>query len=113
MPKSRRAKQFQPFDALHGLKEAIAAKERIPTPRRYLTEDMIEEINKTLNQLKKGQLITVVYYGAYEQDYLQLTGPVTTVDPYWHTLQIGSTAIDFPEILELQIVLQNQNLLSV
>lgn len=29
MSRSRRAKQFQPFDALRGLKEAIAAKEKV------------------------------------------------------------------------------------
>lgn len=101
MPRPRRAKQFQPFDALVGLREAIAAKERIPTPRRYLTEDGIAEINRALNDLRKGQLITVVYYGVYEEDYLQITGPVTKVDPYWHSLQIGNIAIDFAEIVEL------------
>lgn len=98
MPRSRRAKQFQPFDALRGLKEAIAAKEKVPTPRRFLSEDMIAEIDKMLNSLRKGQIVTVVYYGAYEQEYLQLTGPVMKVDPYWHSLQIGNTTIDFPEI---------------
>ena len=101
MPRSRRAKQFQPFDALRGLKEAIAAKEKVPTPRRYLSEDAIAEIDKALNSLRKGQVVTVVYYGAYEQDYLQLTGPVMKVDPYWHSLQIGNISIDFPEIDQL------------
>ena len=101
MPRSKRAKQFQPFDALVGLREAIAAKERVPTPRRYLSEDAIAEINKILNSLQKGQLVTVIYYGEYEQDYLQLTGPVFKVDPYWHSLQIESISIDFSEIYAL------------
>lgn len=101
MPRSRRAKQFQPFNALKGLFEAIAAKERIPMPRRYLTEEMIAEINKTLNMLKKGQIVTVVYYESTEQDYLQLTGPVIKVDPYWHYLKIGDTEVEFSEIYEL------------
>lgn len=101
MPRSRRAKQFQPFDALQGLKEAIAAKERIVEPRCCLTDDAIAEINDTLVSLHKGQIVTVVYYGAYEQMYLQLTGPVTKVDSYWHSLQIGNTTIDFPEIAKL------------
>ena len=98
MTRSRRAKQFQPFDALRGLKEAIAAKEKIPTPKRHLSEDSIAEIDKILNSLRKGQIVTVVYYGVYEQDYLQLTGPVMKVDPYWHSLQIGNITIDFQEI---------------
>lgn len=101
MPRSRRAKQFMPFDALRGLKEAIAAKERVIEPRRYPSEDAIAEINEKLLGLHKGQIVTVVYYGIYEQIYLQLTGPVTKVDPYWHHLQIGNTTIEFPEIDQL------------
>lgn len=101
MPRSRRAKQFMPFDALRGLREAIAAKEKIPVDRRSLSEDMIAELNQTLNSLRRGQVVTVIYYSEYEQDYLQLTGPVTKVDPYWHSLQIGSTVIDFSEINQL------------
>lgn len=98
MPRAKRAKQFQPFDALTGLREAIAAKERITVPKRELTEDSIAEINKTLLELQKGQIITVVYYELYEQNYLQLTGPVTKIDPYWNSLQIGSTVLNFPDI---------------
>ena len=101
MPRARRAKQFMPFDALRGLKEAIAAKERVIEPRRYPSEDAIAEINATLLGLHKGQIITVVYYGIYEQVYLQLTGPVTKVDSYWQNLQVGNTTIEFPEIDQL------------
>ena len=48
------------FDALKGLKEAIAEKERIPTPRRILSEDAIAEINAQLMSLKSGNVATVV-----------------------------------------------------
>ena len=101
MPRSRRAKQFMPFDALTGLREAIAAKERVIEPRRYPSEDAIAEINAKLLDLQKGQIITVVYYGDYEQRYLQLTGPVIKVDSYWHSIQIENITIDFSEIYEL------------
>lgn len=101
MPRSKRAKQFAPFDALSGLREAIAAKERVTEPRRYPSEDAIAEINATLLSLHKGQIITVVYYGVYEQVYLQLTGPVSKVDSYWQNLKIGNTTIDFPVIDQL------------
>ena len=102
MPRSRRAKQFMPF-TMPGLKEAIAAKERVTEPRRYPSEDAIAEINDVLLNLCKGQLITVVYYGVYEQVYLQLTGPVARVDQQWHTLQIGNQLINFPEIYAIQV----------
>lgn len=101
MPRSKRAKIFSSFDALTGLKEAIAAKERVTEPRRYPSEDAIAEINAKLLDLHKGQIITVVYYGDYEQRYLQLTGPVIKVDSYWHSIQIENTTIDFSEIYEL------------
>ena len=101
MPRSRRAKQFMPFDALRGLKEAIAAKERVIEPRRYPSDDAIAEINASLLDLQKGQIITVVYYGIYEQAYLQLTGPVSKIDSYWSNLQIGNTVISFSEIDQL------------
>ena len=101
MTRARRAKQFMPFDALVGLRDAIAAKERITEPRRYLTDDAITEINDSLLELKKGQIMTVVYYGIYEQTYLQLTGAVTKVDPYWHSLQLGNVVLDFREIYKI------------
>ena len=101
MPRSSRAKQFMPFDELPGLREAIAAKERVIEPRRYPSEDAIAEMNAKLLDLHKGQIITVVYYGDYEQRYLQLTGPVIKVDPYWHSIQIENITIDFSEIYEL------------
>ena len=101
MPPSRRAKQFMSFDALRGLKEAIAAKEKRPEPRRELTEYMKEQINKTLSELHKGQQVTVVYYGSLEQETLQVTGTVAKVDPYWQILQINRIAIDFAEIYEI------------
>lgn len=101
MPPSRRAKQFAPFDAIKGLKEAIAAKEKRPEVRRELTDYAKEQINHTLAKLSQGQLVTVVYYGSMEQETLQITGTVMKVDAYWQTLQINKVAIDFSEIYEI------------
>ena len=92
-----------PFDALRGLREAIAAKERVVEPRRYLSEDAIAEINDTLVSLSKGEIITIVYYGMYEQAYKQLTGPVTRIDSYWNCIQLGGISIDFSEIYDILV----------
>ena len=104
MPASRRAKQFAPFDALKGLKEAIAAKERIPIPQRILAEDAQAELNDTLSRLNKGTIVTVVYYCVYLQEYHQITGAVAKVDTYWSLLQVGNISIDFSEIAEIEII---------
>lgn len=101
MPPSRRAKQFVPFDALKGLKEAIAQKEHTPTPRRELSEDAIAEINTRLSDLKPGQLVTMVYYCDYMQEIHQLTGTVSKVDGYRKTLEVGNVSIDFSELYEM------------
>ena len=101
MPPSRRAKQFAPFDALKGLKEAIAAKEKRPEPRRELTDYMKEQINNALLDLQKGQQITVVYYEKQEQQTAQITGTVMKVDAHWQTLHINQVSIDFQEIYEI------------
>lgn len=101
MPPSRRAKIFSAFDALKGLREALAEKEKNHEPRRELAPDGAEELNRTLSALKKGQQVTVVYYCAYEQAYTQLTGPVTRIEPYWGLLYVGDVGIEFAEIAEL------------
>ena len=101
MPTSRRAKIYAPFDALKGLKEAIAAKEIIRVPKIELEEDRKEELNRILIELKKGQMITVVYYCSYEENYLQLTGTVAKVEAYWHLLQIDNICIDFSDIYNI------------
>ena len=101
MSRSKRAAQFAMFDAMKGLKEAIAAKEKHPEPKRILAEDAINEINTTLIAMEKGQLATVVYYGCFEQEYKQITGTVQKIDSFWKYLQIGNITIDFSEIAEL------------
>lgn len=106
MPPSRRAKQFAPFDALKGLKEAIALKEHVPEPRRELSEDATAEINAKLTMLKPGSWVTVVYYCDYTQEVHQLTGQVSKVDPYWKTLQVGNISIEFSEIYQAEPLLR-------
>lgn len=101
MPPSRRAKIFSMFDALSGLKEALAKQEKIPEPRRFLAEDSIIELNEKLANLHKGQIVTIVYYCEYGQEYRQLTGPVEKVDLYWETIQIGNSCINFGELFNI------------
>ena len=101
MPPSKRAKQFSMFDALKGLKEALAAKERAPEARKVLAADAIEELNRVLTGLEKGTTITVVYYCTHGQCYNQLTGPVVKIDSFWQNLQLGQVCIDFEDIYKV------------
>ena len=106
MPPSRRAKQFSMFDALKGLQEALAAKERLPEPRKELAQDAAEELNQLLCSLEKGASVTVVYYCKYQQEYHQITGTVSNIDTYWKTLYLGKLGIDFVELAEIRTTLE-------
>jgi len=89
------------FDALKGLKEALAAKERQPEPRRELAQDAIEEINQKLQVLESGTMVTIVYYCSNQSEYCCLTGTVGKVDSYWKYIQVGTVCIDFEDIAEI------------
>jgi hypothetical protein len=104
MSRSKRAAQFAMFDALKGLKEAIAAKEKRPEQKIILAEDAAAELNDTLASVSKGMVITVVYYCTYGQEHKQITGTIQKVDPYWKTLQIGNMVIDFCDIVKLGLL---------
>ena len=101
MPASMRAKQFAPFQALNGLYEALAEREKQIVPRKELSEEMIEELNRKLCSLEKGQIVTIVYYGMYEQNYKQLTGQIEKIDTYWKSVQLGNVQIHFSEISDI------------
>ena len=69
MPIKERAKIFAPFDALKGFREMLATEELIHEDRKELSEDQINLINDTINQLEFGMMIEVVYYVDKENCY--------------------------------------------
>ena len=99
-----RAKQFMMFDAMKGLTEAIAEKERQLLPKRELAEDRIAELNERLIELQPGNEVTVDYYCQYASIYKQITGQVKKIDLYWETIQIGECSISFSEISNIILI---------
>ena len=96
-----RAKIFMPFDALKGLRQALKEKEKIVAKKVDLTQDDIEEISKTLSQLKKRQMVSVTYYDG--EDYTKIVGLVSKIDTISQTLTVVQTNIKFEDILEISI----------
>jgi hypothetical protein len=99
MDRENRAKQFMPFDALKGLREALAEKERIIVPKHDLSEEQKEEINLKLSQVRKKDVITVEFFKNIE--YVQLTGMVSQVDNINRILVVVNTKIPFEDISNL------------
>ena len=103
MPRSQRAKQFAPFDALVGLRAALKEKEKIRVPRKEISDDMAEEIDRTLRSLETGKIVTVVWYNSLEENYNQITGEVKNADIQKKFLQIEHTHIYLDDIFSIEI----------
>lgn len=99
--KADRAKQFAPFDALKGFREALKEKERIIVPRIELSEEMKAELNQKLHRIKNGDILTVVYY--HNEQYEKITGMVSKFSETSRSLSIVNTVIDFDNIRDIRI----------
>ena len=64
---------------------------------------MGEQVKIQLAALHRGQQITVIYNGRFEQQQLCITGKVVLIDNFWKILQINQIGIDFSEIQEILI----------
>lgn len=100
MDRENRAKQFMPFDALKGFREALEEKERIVVPKRELSEEQKEELDFKLRQIHKMDIITVEYF--QNGEYVQVTGVVSRIDETSKVLKIVNTKIAFEDIVDLQ-----------
>ena len=100
MSMDKRAAQFLPFQAVKGLDEALLAKEKIKVPKIELSDEMAEELDKKMHSIKKGLILTCVYFNKGE--YLQVTGMVARFDEVAKILQIVNTKIKFDDILDIE-----------
>ena len=103
MPISERAKQFSPFSPLRGLQEALSRMERVVVPKIELSEEILEEINRTLLSLSRNEMVMAVYYRGGE--YIKITGKVARINLTDRKLQIVDTVIPFEDLYRLEVVL--------
>ncbi len=67
--KAERAKIFAPYNALKGLYAELAKKEKIIVPKRELSEDKLELLNRFFSELHPGDYIYVTYYAKDRYSY--------------------------------------------
>lgn len=94
-----RAKQFVPFAAVKGFEEALRAKERIVVEKIELSEERKAELDYKLHQVRKNDIITVVYFE--KDEYIKVEGMVARFDTDARILKIVNTKIPFDDIYEL------------
>lgn len=97
--RASRARLYLPFDALKGLQEALREKERIVVAKKVLSKEDIENISRRLQQIKKGMMVSIIYY--HNRQYIQLEGIVSHINFPLHTITIVATKIQFEDILEI------------
>ena len=100
MDRAERAKQFMPFDALKGLREALREKEKIIVPKIELSDYAKSILDRKLHQAEKHDMLTVVYFE--KGQYVKITGMVARMDVSARTLKIVNTKILFDDIYDIQ-----------
>ena len=101
MSREERAKQFMPFAALKGYEEALREKEKVMVPKVELSEEREAELNQQLQQIKKNDILTVVYFS--KDAYLQVHGMVSRLDIEARILKVVNTKISFEDIYDIRI----------
>ncbi len=99
-----RAKQFLPFDALKGFKEALIKKEKELEceEEKELSEESLIELDKCFNKIEIGSIIKIKYYK--NKRYNELKGKVTNIDYIRKKIQINNDAyINISDIISIII----------
>lgn len=97
---TQRAHIFSAFDALKGFRELLKEKERIVVPKRILSEDDLEVLNRKIHEVKPGMILTVIYFD--NGDYVKFTGRVAKVKLEEQYVQIVKKKINIKSIVDLQ-----------
>ncbi len=88
--KAERAKIFAPYDALKGLYAELAKKEKIIIPKKELSEDQLELLNRFFSELHPGDYIYVTYYAKDRYSYADGEVKGFTPDKKAILLSVGS-----------------------
>ena len=91
------------FDAMKGLTEAIAEKERCCYPQRELSEERIAELESIISSLQVGITVSVTYYCGYSHGYKRINGIVNKIDFYWKQILVEGVVIDFSDIYKIAV----------
>lgn len=97
---NERARQFLPFDALKGLKEALSQQELIVENRKNLSEDTFEYLSKIIKNVSIGNKLKVTYY--YDIEYVETIGTLMKIDN--KKMLLNNSIIFFEDIVDIKIL---------
>ncbi len=95
----QRAKQFMPFAALKGFQEMLEETAAYKEGRKRLSEEQLEELDRQLHSIVRGQRVSVVYYTG--RRYHQVEGVLDTINPVHRTIKVQGQQISLSQIIKL------------
>ncbi|NLZ74907.1 MAG: YolD-like family protein [Erysipelotrichia bacterium] len=103
MSVSNRAKQFMPFSALSGFKEALEQVEikKAREEKIELSQSQKERLNNIIKSLILNDEIKVEYYDGNK--YQLITGAFKKIDEIYHNIYIGKEIISIELIKEIEV----------
>ncbi|MCR5742345.1 MAG: hypothetical protein K6F92_01255 [Lachnospiraceae bacterium] len=99
-----RAKIFAPFQALKGYEESIEERKLIRVAHSDMTENMLEELNNTLNTLMdmlardEHPIIRVIYKNPATDEYISFEGKLARITVTSQTIQVVDRKILFENL---------------
>jgi len=84
------------------IREALEEKEKVKVIRKELSEERKEELNRKIQNLCKGDKISVEYFSTGE--YITVTDRVIRVDDYRGRLILENEVVFFRDICELDLL---------
>lgn len=104
MTRQQRAKQFQPFDAMKGLQEALRDREERHSrvERHDILEEAILRNSRVISMLTKGMAVRLEYYCSFHD--VQKDGVVTEINVPFRYLKIGTEKICFEDIYSIRMI---------
>jgi hypothetical protein len=102
--KANRAAQFNAFDALKGLQEALREKEEklSRVERRELAEEQQDALSLVLHRLEKGNLIELTFY--YSGHYVTIKDKFVALNSAYRFILVGDYKIYYDDLYEVKMI---------
>ncbi len=103
MMREERAKQFQPFDAMKGLQEALRDREERHSrvERHEISEEQQEKNSEVFAKLTKGMHVQLDCYSKFHD--VTKKGTITEISTVFRYLRLGKEKIFFCDIYDITI----------
>lgn len=95
-----RVKQFMPFDSLKGFYELIEKEEKLKDNKKELSEDNLNDINKTILNINKNDNVLIKHY--HNETYIETIGKVRKIDKINKIIYLDNTKILFDDVINIE-----------